>query len=347
MMHDFNGCFTALITPMDRDRDVDWGGLKRLVDFQQSEGITGLLFCGTTGASPTLSWEEHRSVIETGISEYKGHGLCIAGTGSNCTEEAMNGTEHAVRHGADAILLVDPYYNGPSSLEMRKEYYQPIAQAFPRTGFIPYIIPGRTGTQLMPEDVAQLSKLGNVNAVKEATGNLDNMKKTRRLCGDGFQIVSGDDDLTFAVMTDPGIRACGVISVASNVAPRYVTEMVTRLYKGDIDRASELRTALQPLFELVTVKTTERTPYGEYAVKARNPLAYHTLMNILGMPSGELRQPLGKMTRQGLDVVLSNARQVHERNPEILEPVERFFKADLEERLYKSDWSKLAYKAWE
>jgi 4-hydroxy-tetrahydrodipicolinate synthase len=334
-MTTFRGCYTALITPMTKNREVDYDGLRKLVEFQIREGVQGNLAVGTTGESPTLDWNEHNKVIRN-VHEMDGNGcLTIAGTGSNSTQEAIEGTEHASHIGVKCVLLVDPYYNGPSSVEIRREYVEPIAQQFPEVQIIPYIIPGRTGAQLYPQDLATLhGAYSNVRAVKEATGDLENMKLTRKLCGNDFDILSGDDDKTFAMITSPDISASGVISVASNVAPGAIARMVQFLLDRRVEEASKLSASLQPLFSIITVKTQEETPFGPVTCRARNPLAYKTLMNVLGMPSGPCRQPLGKMTRKGLETVLVNARKVYENNPEILNPVEEFFSVDLSKRLY-------------
>lgn len=334
-MQKFKGCYTALITPMTRNRQVDYDGLHQLVDFQIKQGVQGLLAVGTTGESPTLDWNEHNNVINQ-IYEYSpGKSLTIAGTGSNSTQEALEATLHAQHLGVKCVLLVDPYYNGPSSLEIRREYIEPVAKQFPEVQVIPYIIPGRTGAQLLPQDLAVLhSQYPNVRSVKEATGDLKNMELTRQLCGEDFDILSGDDDKTLSMMTSPDINSSGVISVVSNVAPRAVSDMVHYVLDGNEEKASAIAQALQPLFSIVTVKTQEQSPYGPVICKARNPLAFKTLMNVLGMPSGPCRQPLGKMTRGGLEVVLSNARKVYESNPEILKPIADFFDVDLKDRLY-------------
>jgi 4-hydroxy-tetrahydrodipicolinate synthase len=278
----------------------------------------------------------------------KGRCLCIAGTGSNNTKECLLATEHAAKAGADAVLLVDPYYNGPSSLEIRKEYVAPVARQFPDTTIIPYVIPGRTGAQLFPEDLALLFKeFGNVNTVKEATGNLDNMKHTRECCGPDYVILSGDDGITYDMMIDDKIAAAGAISVITNVAPKAVADMVQLLLDGNIVDAKKLKDALNPLYGLVTVTTKETTPYGEVVCRARNPLAIKTLMTILGMPSGGCRQPLGKMSANGLNKVLDIARTVQERNPEILAPAAAFFNVDIEERLGNAvDMEGLCYDAY-
>ena len=335
-MRVFGGCYTALVTPMKEDREVDYEGLRSLVEFQVKGGVSGVLAVGTTGESATLTWDEHNLVIEK-VHEYiDGKGMTIGGTGSNCTKETINATRHAQDIGAESVLLVDPYYNGPSSLEIRREYVEPVAKSFPEIQVIPYVIPGRTGTQLQPQDLAILhSEYENVRSVKEATGNLENMKLTRKLCGDDFDILSGDDGKTYPMMTFPKIRASGVVSVASNVAPKAVQNMVQRLLDGDVKKATKLSESLDPLFDMVTVKTTEQTPFGPALRKARNPLPYKTLMNILGMPSGPCRQPLGKMTKKGLETVLCQARKVYENTPEILKPAEEAFDVDLSQRLYE------------
>lgn len=341
----FSGCYTALITPMT-PKGVDYSGLERLVEFQVVSGVSGILAVGTTGESPTLDWDEHDRVIEEVYKFVNGRCVTIGGTGSNSTAETVRGTEHAVKCGVKAVLLVDPYYNGPSSLEIRREYLEPIAKYFPGVSVIPYIIPGRTGTQLLAEDLAiAYSNYPNICAVKEATTDLENMKRIRKCCGDNFDILSGDDDKTFKMMIEPEIKASGVISVASNIAPKAVQQMTEHLNRGEVDKAGKLADALQPLFDIITVKTAEETPYGKVPCRARNPLATKTLMNILGMPSGIVRKPLGKMTENGLHVVLDAARKVYKNTPEILEPVEKFFGVNVWERLNNGNlWQGLYYK---
>jgi len=341
------GCFTAIVTPF-KDNAVDYEGLSKLSEFQIKNGISGILAVGTTGESPVLTWEEHIRVIEIVAEKSKNKCICIAGAGSNNTKESLEGTKHAVAVGADAVLLVDPYYNGPSSLEIRMEYVAPVAAVAPDIEIIPYVIPGRTGAQLLPEDLALLNEaFENVNTVKEATGNIENMRRTRECCGADFTILSGDDGMTFEMMTDNTINASGVISVASNVAPKAITDMVHLLKEGNKTEAKKNLAALEPLFNLVTVKSMEKTPFGEVVCRARNPLAYKALMSILGMPSGGCRQPLGKMTRNGLEMVLKAARKVQRDNPEIFQPVAEFFNVDIEQRLNNpTSWEGLFYEEY-
>lgn len=342
-----SGCYTAMVTPFDGTA-VDQAGLERLADFQIQNGISGLLAVGTTGESPTLDWAEHHRVIELYAKQAKGKCLCIAGTGSNNSKEALSGTRHAAEAGVDAVLLVDPYYNGPSSLEIRREYVAPVAAAFPDLKVIPYVIPGRTGAQLLPEDLALLFKdYPNVSIVKEATGNLDNMRRTRQCCGPDFTILSGDDGLLYDMMSDGDIAASGVISVVSNIAPKAMGDLVRLLADNEIEAAKKLAEGLKPLFGLVTVTTREQSPYGEVVCRARNPLALKTLMQLLGLPSGPCRPPLGKMSRGGLETVVNIARTVQSKNPEILAPLAEFFNLDIDARLSdEARWEGLYYPTY-
>jgi len=344
----FEGAWTAIVTPMTADGRVDWAGIEENIEFQISQGITGLVPSGTTGESPTLGWDEHNLVIETALRLAKGKCEVLAGTGSNSTSETFESTKHAAEHGAEAVLLVDCYYNGPSSLELREEYHGAVAREFPRVSIVPYVIPGRTGTALLPEDLAILAgECPNVHAVKEATGDLDRMAKTRALLGKEFAILSGDDDLTFRMMTDPMIAANGVISVVSNVAPAAVEQMTRKALAGDLAGAEKLMKALAPLFGVVTVKVdNERILPNSVKVtvndRFRNPLAIKTLMSALGMPSGPCRRPLGKMTRTGVRIVRNALKQVLATNSEILTPIQKFYGVDIEARLADDDiWNDL------
>jgi 4-hydroxy-tetrahydrodipicolinate synthase len=334
-----------MVTPFDGGRAVDWDCLRDLVDFQSYQGITGIVPAGTTGESPTLSWEEHNKVIETVFDAARSRTETIAGTGSNSTDEALEATRHIANRGIRAALLVDPYYNGPSSLEIRREYYEPIAEAFPDIQLIPYIIPGRTGTQMLPQDLGILAaNYPNVSGVKEATGSMDNARLTRNYCGQNFSIISGDDDKTLALMSDQAVRCSGVISVVSNVVPAATQGMVQAALSGDWEKAQRLATALQPLFAMVTIKTEESTQLGPVSVRARNPLPIKTAMSVLGMTDGPCRAPLGRVTKQGLEIILETLRGVWASNPEFLEPIERAFDVSVADHLQMPRyWEGLAY----
>ena len=341
------GCFTALISPFRNDA-VDYEGLEKIVDFQIQNGINGILAVGTTGESPALSWQEHNTIVEHIANQCRNQCICIAGTGSNNTKECLEATKHAQKAGANAVLLVDPYYNGPSSLEIRREYIAPVASAFPDIDIIPYIIPGRTGTKLLPEDLAILhEEYENVQTVKEATGDTANMKRIRELCGPDFSILSGDDALTFDMMTNSVIRCSGIISVVSNIAPKAVAEMVELIRMNQLAEAREISDALMPLFNLVTFTTTEKTPFGNVVCRARNPLGIKVLVSLLGMPAGRCRRPLGKVTQNAMAIILETVRSVNRTHPEILKPAADYFNIDIEERLYhQSNLEALCYETY-
>lgn len=329
----FEGCWTAMVTPFNRKGEVDFEGLEKNVRFQIENGAN-LIPTGTTGESPTLDWREHDRVITKTVKVAKGKVFVMAGTGSNSTKEAFRGTKHAMEVGAQGVLLVDCYYNGPSSLEMRTQYYEVIAKAFRKAFVMPYVIPGRTGTKLEVADLAILHrKFKNVKSVKEATGDLERMAKTRALCGEDFDILSGDDDITFAMMTRNDIRASGVVSVMSNIVPGPIGEMVKAIRNGNMERANQLKDILDPLFKVVTVNTVESYEGFDVPCKFRNPVAIKTMMKGLGLPSGPCRPPLGKMTPKGTEIVRNALKEVYEKDKETLRPLQEFYKINIEERL--------------
>lgn len=333
------GTWTALVSPCKMDCALDIEGFEKNIEFQIAQGITGVVPAGTTGESPTLDWDEHNEIIERALRQCKGRCEVIAGTGSNSTSEAVESTRHAVHSGANAVLMVDCYYNGPSSQELRDEYYGVVASQFPGVEVVPYVIPGRSGTALSVEDLAILAdRYSNVSTVKEATGDLERMAKTRSITGDNFSVMSGDDDITYTMMTDHSIRANGVISVMSNIIPGPLVKMVAALSSGDTESAEHVRDSIAPLLGVVTVKVdNDRTLPNGQVVKVndryRNPLAIKTMMAGLGMPSGPCRQPLGKMTKAGIDVVRGALQTVWQKNPEVLQPIGSFFSVDVEARV--------------
>jgi len=336
----FDGCWTAMVTPFNRRGEVDFEGLEKNIQFQIENGAN-LVPTGTTGESPTLDWREHDRVITKTVKLAKGKAFVVAGTGSNSTKEALRGTKHAVEVGAQGALLMDCYYNGPSSLELRTQYYEVIAKAFRRAFIVPYIIPGRTGTKLEVEDLTILHrKFKNVRSVKEATGDLERMAKTRTLLGEDFDILSGDDDKTYEMVTRQDIRASGVISVMSNIVPGPIGEMVKAILSGDMERANRWKNVLDPLFKVVTVNTIESYEGFEVPCKFRNPLAIKTMMKGLGLPSGPSRPPLGKMTPKGVEVVRNALKEVYEKDKEVFRPIQEFYKVNIEERLFQDRYWK-------
>jgi 4-hydroxy-tetrahydrodipicolinate synthase len=184
------------------------------------------------------------------------------------------------------------------------------------------------------EDLAILHrKFKNLRSVKEATGDLERMAKTRTLCGEDFDILSGDDDKTFDMMTRNDVRASGVVSVMSNIVPGPIGEMVKAIRNGNMERANRLKDILDPLFKVVTVNTVESYEGFEVPAKFRNPLGIKTMMKGLGMPSGPCRQPLGRMTPKGVEVVRNALKEVHEKDRRMLMPLQDFYKVNIEERL--------------
>ncbi|NQU11147.1 4-hydroxy-tetrahydrodipicolinate synthase [bacterium] len=249
----FQGCYTALVTPFTADGNVDEHRLRDLVESQVAAGVDGLVPCGTTGESPTLSHEEHDRVIEVVLAVAKGRCPVIAGTGSNATDEAITLTRHAQQVGARASLQVAPYYNRPTQAGL-DAHFRAIAEAVDLP-LILYNIPGRCGVDIANETTARLRHdlPDRIVGLKEATGNVDRVSQLRAAVDDGFVILSGDDSLTLPMMS---VGAVGVISVASNVAPREVTEMVHAALAGDWARARNLHARLYPLFKDLFVETS-------------------------------------------------------------------------------------------
>ena len=343
------GVWTALVTPFDKHGKLDSAAFKRLVEFQIAQGVTGILPTGTTGESPTLSWDEHNRVVEEAVAFAKGRVGVMAGSGSNCTDEAIDATRHAREAGASAALIVDCYYNKPSSYELRTEYYEQIAEWVADIPLMPYIIPGRTGCALGAEDLAvlHLNHPKRFPAVKEATGDLERMRYERSLTGAAFAIMSGDDDLTVAMIEDAKIQASGVVSVMSNIVPGALSKMVALLRSGDAAGAKSLAAKLDPLFKLVGCKVTakRKLPSGQELTvedKIPNPVPCKTMMAGLGMPVGLCRRPLGKMPKDGVDRCRKALVELHAAAPEALKPIGDAFGVNVASRL-KDDavWAEL------
>jgi len=304
------GTFTALVTPFDKFGKVSWRRLEENIGFQVDQGITGLVPCGTTGESPTLTPEEHLHLIKRTVEIAAGQAFVLAGTGSNSTAEALEYSEAAINHGANGILLVDPYYNKPSSRQMVENYYAPIIERMaslnPDAVVIPYIIPGRTGGQgLRPEYLAMLAtEYSNVKGVKEATGDAERASKIRKLIGPNFLIFSGDDCLTFDWMKNQKIKANGVISVMSNIVPKAIINMVKGLKASatpnQLDNSEIINTCLNELFSCVGLTYYDKFFYGEAVDVYPNPCIIKALMRILDIDSGVLRLPLGSLPNKSM-----------------------------------------------
>jgi 4-hydroxy-tetrahydrodipicolinate synthase len=272
----FSGAITAIVTPFKNGR-LDEETFRELIEFQITNGIDGIVPCGTTGESSTLSHEEHDRVIEITIEAVKKRVPVIAGTGSNSTDEALRLTKHAYEAGADGALMVCPYCNRPSQ-EGLYQHYKIIADSVP-IPIIPYNIPGRTGVNLLPETVARLSKISNIVGIKEASGSLKQMDDVISLCGEDFDVLSGDDFFTLPLLL---LGGKGVISVISNVAPADMAAMIDAFTAGDIKRARQLHNKMVPLIDALFLET--------------NPVPVKAALAMMGKISYEVRLPLCKMS---------------------------------------------------
>ncbi len=272
----FQGAFTALITPF-RDGEVDQKALRELVEWQIQSGIDGLVPCGSTGESATLSHSEHEQVIGIVVEQARRRVPVIAGTGSNSTAEAIRLTAAARTAGADGALLISPYYNKPTQ-EGIYRHYNAIAQSVDLPLII-YNIPGRTGSNVAPETFARLAEIKNIAGVKEASGSMDQASDIRRLCGDRLVILSGDDALTLPLMA---LGARGVIAVVANVMPRQTHELVAAALAGDFARARDLHYRILPLVRALFLET--------------NPIPVKQAAAFMGKCSPNLRLPLTTMS---------------------------------------------------
>ena len=342
--------WTALATPFSADLKVDVPCLAKFVEFQVSQGVSGVLPCGTTGESPTLDWQEHDAVIDDVIKAVDGRVGVLAGTGSNNTLEAIRGSEHARSAGADAVLLVDCYYNGPSSLELRTEYYERILNEVSTIPVVPYIIPGRSGCALSAVDLAMLHLQApeRVPAVKQATGDFDRMRTDRSLCGDSLSMMSGDDDITLDMMRDESILANGVVSVMSNLVPASMSKMLKAQASGELAAADAVAKTIEPLLKLVGCKVeAERTLPNGNTIKTtdafRNPVPLKTMMAGLGMFPMTLRAPLGLMSRAAVERCREALIEVNRMDASVLAPIGEAYEVDVQARLGDdSIWATLA-----
>ena len=276
----WRGSMVALITPFRNDA-IDEAALKRLVELHVEAGTSALVPCGTTGESATLSFEEHDRVIELTVQAARGRIPVIAGTGSNSTREAIRLTRHAKDAGADAALLISPYYNRPTQRGLFL-HFKAIAEAIDLPLVI-YNIPGRTAVNIEPETFAQLAAIKNIVAVKESGGNLEQMGRILQMTQGKLALLSGDDGLTLPVLA---IGGTGVISVAANLVPRDVAAMVDAFLAGRLEEARRRHERLLPLVKALFLET--------------NPIPVKTAMGLLGMIAPELRLPLCEISEPNL-----------------------------------------------
>jgi len=265
---------TAMVTPFRADGAVDLDLAARLAVHLVDHGSDGLVLCGTTGESPTLSWQEQHELFEAVKRAVAGRALVLAGTGSNCTAEAIEAIGRAAEEGADGALVVVPYYNKPPQ-EGLEAHFRAIAQAAPGLPVMLYNIPGRTGCSLEPRTTARLLDLPNVVSYKAASGSTDEVSQLRLLCGDRLAIYSGDDALTLPMLA---VGAVGVVSVASHLVGREIQRMISAFLAGELAAALALHERLLPLCRALFATT--------------NPIPVKAALELEGWPVGSPRLPL-------------------------------------------------------
>ncbi len=280
-MTEFKGTYVAIVTPFI-DGKLDEQGLCDLVDFQVTNGTNGIVPCGTTGESATLSHAEHHKVVELTIKTVNGRTPVLAGTGSNSTSETIELTKHAKTAGADGSLMITPYYNRPSQDGLYR-HFKAAAEAVD-IPIIMYNVPSRTGINMLPETVARCAEIDNIVGIKEATANLNQISEVIRLCPDDFAVLSGDD---FTSMATVAIGGKGLISVTSNVAPQDMADMIAFALNGDFSKAKDLHYKLFPLMQSMFYEC--------------NPVPAKATLELMGkIKSGEPRLPLAPMSAGNL-----------------------------------------------
>jgi 4-hydroxy-tetrahydrodipicolinate synthase len=283
----FEGTYTALITPF-HDGAVDEAALRRLIREQIAAGVDGIVPCGSTGESATMNHAEHQRVIAIAVEEAAGKAKVMAGTGSNNTAEAISLTSYAKKAGADAALLISPYYNKPTQ-EGHVAHYRAIADAAGLPLFV-YNIPGRTGVNILPDTIAKMAEHPLIVGVKEASGSLDQVSRILQLTGGRMTVLSGDDSLTLPMLS---VGAHGVIGVIPNLAPAKTVSLVRAAREGDYGRARQLHFELLPIMQALSTET--------------NPIPVKAAMAMIGKCGPEIRMPLTPITepnRKRLEVVL-------------------------------------------
>ena len=276
----FAGSMVALVTPF-RDGKVDWQSLEALLDFHITNGTNGIVPCGTTGESATLTPQEHDEVIKAVVKGVNKRVPVIAGTGSNSTDEGVRLTRAAEKSGADGALMISPYYNRPTQ-EGIYQHYKKVADSV-GIPVIVYNIPGRTGSKIEAETLARLSEIKNVAGVKEATGSVDQAIDVIRLCGDRLAVYSGEDSLTFSLMA---LGGKGVISTVANIVPKEMSQLTEACLEGNWEKGRDLQLELIPLIRAVFLET--------------NPIPIKTALALMGRCTSDLRLPLTPMSESAL-----------------------------------------------
>lgn len=273
----FKGSAVAIVTPMKDNKEVNFDKMGELIEMQIAEGTDAIVICGTTGESSTLSHEEHLDAIRFCVEKVAKRVPVIAGTGSNSTETAIYLSSEAEKIGADALLLVSPYYNKATQKGLIKHFTE-VAEAV-SLPIILYNVPSRTGCNILPETVAYLAKnVKNIVGIKEASGNISQIAKVKQLAGDDIELYSGNDDEVVPIMSLGGL---GVISVLANVAPRFTHEMAWKYLEGDVKGSCEMQLKALPLINALFCEV--------------NPIPVKAALNLMGREAGPLRAPLYEM----------------------------------------------------
>lgn len=276
-MANFGRVLTAMITPFRDDGSVNYQVAEELAVHLADHGTDTLVICGTTGESPTLTWEEEYELFKVVQKAVVGKAKVIAGTGSNSTKEAIYATQKAAKLGLDGSLQVVPYYNKPPQSGLYK-HFQAIAQASPDFPLILYNVPSRTGQNLLPSTIARLAEIPNIVAIKDATGNLDQASETRLLTPPEFALFSGDDSFTVAILA---VGGTGVVSVASHLVGNKIQEMIQAFEAGKVALAQEIHLKLFPLFKVLFCTA--------------NPIPIKAALKLQGWKVGASRSPLGEL----------------------------------------------------
>ena len=285
----FEGTAVAMVTPMHEDGSIDEEGYRQNINWLIDQDVDGLVAVGTTGESATLTHDEHRRVLDIMIDEVDGRVTTIAGTGSNATTEALELTKYADDAGADMALLITPYYNKPQQHAL-VNHYSTVAGACD-IPIIAYNVPSRTGSDIAVETAVELAKIEGVDALKEASGSVDKVSDIyRALCREGLEddldILSGEDSLTLPLMA---VGATGVISASANIDAKRMVLMVNSVLNDDYTRAFELHYEMLDVIRALFIES--------------NPVPVKTAMNLMGLPSGPLRQPLCEMLDDDLEIL--------------------------------------------
>lgn len=287
------GSIVAIVTPFKKGK-VDEKAFGDLIEWHIAQGTNAIVPCGTTGEASTLDYEEHYRVIDIAVKTVHGRIPVVAGTGANSTDETIEITRHAKKSGADAALLVTPYYNKPTQ-EGLYRHYKEVAKKVD-IPIVLYNVPGRTAVNLLPSTVARLAEVKNIIAIKEATGDMKQVSEVIRLCGDKMVVISGDD---FTTLTLLALGGRGVISVSANVMPKEVSQMCSFWMKGQIDKARALHYKLEPLNAAMFIET--------------NPIPVKTALAMMGKIQEEFRMPLCEMApanREKLKKVLKDLKLI-------------------------------------